>query len=79
MNSHHAVYPQPFNVQYEMVGAHLAEQRGTAAAIYWARQARYAGGTERRRRVLSVGRWAALIWTALFRFRAGPARGQAAK
>jgi len=66
-------------MHYEMVRAHLAERRDEAAAIHFARLARGAGGTEHRRRVLSGGRWAAVIWTTLFRIRAGAAPGPAGK
>lgn len=79
MSSHPASSSQPFTMHYELVRAHMAEQREEAAAIRRARHARDAGGTERPRRVLSVCRWTASIWTALFRFRAGAAPGQAGK
>lgn len=78
MNNHSTSLSRPFNMHYEVVRAHLAEQRDEAAAIHFARLARDAGDTVHRRRVLSLGQWAALIWIALFRVRAG-APGQEGK
>ncbi|MGH2411855.1 MAG: hypothetical protein ACRDGS_16060 [Chloroflexota bacterium] len=74
MSNHPSSSPRPFNMQYEIVSTHLAEQRSEAAALHRARQARNADGTGRQRPVPTVGRRVASIWTARLRFRAGAAQ-----